>query len=79
MGNMEDKEIEAAEQENLKEKLAGIGQKIIGEAELIGGILSADPITAGEGEFNLEVGELRQEVAEELEKTDSQDENNPND
>lgn len=76
---MEEKEIEAAEPEQLKEKLAGIGQKIIGEAELIGGILSADPNIAGEGEFNLEVGELRQEVAEELEKTDAPGENNPND
>lgn len=59
------------EDKSLREKIAGLGQKIIGEAELIGGILSADPNIAGEGEFNLEVGDLRQEVAEELEKSDA--------
>ena len=71
---MEDDETNAAGPENLKEKLAGIGQKLIGEAEMIGGILSADPNLAGEGEFNLEVGEVRQEVAEDLGKGETSNE-----
>lgn len=51
----------------LAEKISGLGQKIIGEVEMIGGILTADPNTAAEGEFNLEVGDLRGEIEEELE------------
>jgi len=43
---------------------------------LIGGILSADPNIAGEGEFNLEVGDLRQDIAEELEKSEAPDRDN---
>lgn len=68
---MESNESKPAEETTLKEKIAGLGQKIIGEAELIGGILSADPNIAGEGEFNLEVGDLRQDIAEELDKSDA--------
>jgi hypothetical protein len=34
---------------------------IIGEIEAIGGILTGDPVTRAEGEFNVEVGSLHQE------------------
>jgi hypothetical protein len=34
---------------------------IIGEIETIGGILTGDPVTRAEGEFNVEVGSLHQE------------------
>ncbi len=50
----------------LKEKITGLGQKIIGEVETIGGVLTADPNTQAEGEFNVEVGTVREEVEEEL-------------
>lgn len=50
--------------------ISGIAQKIIGEVELIGGILTGDPNTAAEGEFNLEVGDLREEVEEDLEESE---------
>ncbi|MFN0141683.1 MAG: hypothetical protein ACKVQW_16545 [Pyrinomonadaceae bacterium] len=50
--------------QNLKEKISGFGQKIIGEAELIGGALTGDPTTQAEGEFNVEVGEIREELEE---------------
>ncbi|MEW6362518.1 MAG: hypothetical protein ACK42A_04830 [Pyrinomonadaceae bacterium] len=73
---MESNESKPSEETTLKEKIAGLGQKIIGEAELIGGILSADPNIAGEGEFNLEVGDLRQDIAEELEKSEAPDRDN---
>ena len=51
--------------------ISGIAQKIIGEVELLGGILTGDPNTAAEGEFNLEVGDLREEVEEDLEDADA--------
>jgi hypothetical protein len=53
-----------------KEKLEGVGQTIIGELEIIGGILTADPITQAEGEFNVEVGELHRETSESLDESE---------
>jgi hypothetical protein len=52
----------------IADRITGMGQKIIGEIEAIGGILTGDPNTAAEGEFNVEVGELREETEEELEE-----------
>ncbi len=48
--------------QDLKEKIGGLGQKIIGEIEEVGGVLTGDPMTRAEGEFNVEVGELREEI-----------------
>lgn len=48
--------------QDLKEKIGGLGQKIIGELEEVGGVLTGDPMTRAEGEFNVEVGELREEI-----------------
>ena len=50
--------------ESLRDKVSGFGQKIIGEIESIGGILTGDPNTAAEGEFNVEVGTVRSELEE---------------
>ena len=55
--------------ESLGDRIGGLGQKIIGEVEMLGGILTADPNTAAEGEFNLEVGELRSEVEDDLDSS----------
>jgi uncharacterized protein YjbJ (UPF0337 family) len=44
--------------------ISGLGQKIIGEIETIGGVLTGDPLTQAEGEFNVEVGEVREEIQE---------------
>ena len=55
------------EEQGLADRITGLGQKIIGEVEMIGGILTGDPNTAAEGEFNLEVGDLREDVEEDLE------------
>ena len=60
---------ENGEHHGLKDKITGLGQKIIGEIETIGGILTGDPNTAAEGEFNIEVGELREEIEEDLEES----------
>ena len=52
------------EKHGLKDKISGIGQVIIDELETIGGVLTADPITQAEGEFNVEVGTLRENIEE---------------
>lgn len=55
------------EDHGLLDKVTGMGQKIIGEIETLGGILTGDPATRAEGEFNTEVGEIREEIEEDLE------------
>ncbi len=66
--NNQPNEIEAGEEKSgLKENIGGIGQMIIGEIESIGGILTGDPLTRAEGEFNVAVGEERADVETELE------------
>lgn len=52
--------------ENEKEKskavenLEAVGQIILGEVEKIGGILTGDPVTQAEGDYNIEAGTLHQ-------------------
>lgn len=71
MSEIEEKETPEAEDHGLRDKISGLGQKIIGEIETIGGVLTADPITQAEGEFNVEVGDLREEIEEDLEEGES--------
>jgi uncharacterized protein YjbJ (UPF0337 family) len=61
-------ETEDENKEKLRDKLSGTAQFIIGEIETIGGVLTADPVTQAEGELNVEVGTLREELEEDLEK-----------
>ena len=56
------------EKHPIAENISGLGQKIIGGIEEIGGILTGDPVTAAEGEFNIEVGEVREEAEDDLEE-----------
>lgn len=49
------------EESGLSENLSAVGQMIVGEIETIGGILTGDPVTRAEGEFNVGVGGLHQE------------------
>ena len=66
---MESQEITQDEGEHpIKDKITGLGQKIIGEIESIGGILTGDPNTAAEGEFNVEVGTVREEIEDDLDE-----------
>jgi hypothetical protein len=51
-------------------RITGLGQKIIGEIEELAGVVNADPLAQAEGEFNVEVGTVR----EELEESDVEDE-----
>jgi len=57
----EKKQQEETKVNHTKENLESVGQMIIGEIESIGGILTGDPLTREEGEFNVEVGSLHQE------------------
>jgi uncharacterized protein YjbJ (UPF0337 family) len=52
----------------LAESISGLGQKVIGEIEKLAGIVNADPLAQAEGEFNIEVGEIREEIEEDLDK-----------
>lgn len=56
----EKKEQKQTKIDHTKENLESVGQMILGEVETIGGILTGDPLTREEGEFNLEVGSLHQ-------------------
>ena len=59
---------ETNEKHGLAESISGLGQKILGEIETFGGILTGDPITQAEGEYNVEVGDVRQDLEEDLDK-----------
>lgn len=52
------------EHNGLADKISGGVQKIIGEIEQIGGALTGDPITQAEGEYNQDVGDIREELEE---------------
>lgn len=54
-------ENEEQEKNRTVENLSAVGQMIVGQIETIGGILTADPITQAEGEFNIDAGTLHQE------------------
>jgi uncharacterized protein YjbJ (UPF0337 family) len=61
-------EPEEKEDHGLADKVSGLGQKIIGTIENIGGVLTGDPNTQAEGEFNAEVGDVREDIEEDLEQ-----------
>ncbi|HKP69600.1 MAG TPA: hypothetical protein VJV05_09980 [Pyrinomonadaceae bacterium] len=63
-------EPEEKEGHGLADKISGLGQKIIGEIETIGGVLTGDPVTQAEGEFNVEVGDVREDIEDDLESTE---------
>ncbi|MDQ3180949.1 MAG: hypothetical protein M3Q33_10560 [Acidobacteriota bacterium] len=63
-------ENEDKKENRIAENLSAVGQIIIGEIETIGGILTADPTTQAEGEFNVEVGNLHQKSNKALTATE---------
>jgi uncharacterized protein YjbJ (UPF0337 family) len=71
---MAENENQVNDNEQSGSKIRGIVQKIIGEIEEVGGALTGDPTTQAEGQFNVEVGEIREELAEgEFEQSDTDD------
>ena len=73
MQEPEENEPPKADEHKLRDKVSGFGQKIIGEIESIGGILTGDPNTAAEGEFNVEVGTVRSELEEASEENEEEE------
>lgn len=67
-------EKEPEEVDHTTENLESVGQMIIGGIEQIGGILTGDPVTRAEGEFNAEVGALHQEANKNLTAIDEEKE-----
>lgn len=61
------------------ENLESVGQMIIGGLETVGGILTGDPITRAEGEFNTQVGSLHQESNKILTAIEENEEHQPRD
>ncbi len=59
---MSENEQEPEHKQGFKDKVTGLGQFIIGEVETIGGVLTGDPLTQAEGEFNVEVGTVREQL-----------------
>ena len=53
-------------------KMSGFSQFIVGEIETIGGVLTGDPLTQAEGEFNVEVGTVREDIEDELEESEEE-------
>lgn len=63
-------ENEENEESTLKENISGIGQMIIGEIEALAGVVNADPLAQAEGEFNVEVGKIREDLEDDLDDGD---------
>lgn len=59
-------ENEEQAENHTKENLESIGQMIVGGIEQIGGILTGDPVTRAEGEFNQAIGGEHQETNKNL-------------
>ncbi|CAN5516746.1 hypothetical protein BH10ACI3_BH10ACI3_07030 [soil metagenome] len=59
---MAENEVETEHRRTIKEGITGLGQKIIGEIETIAGVINADPLAQAEGEFNVEVGTVREDL-----------------
>ena len=64
---MAENEGETDQKRGFKDSISGLGQKIIGEIEALAGVVNADPLAQAEGEFNIEVGTIRDEIEEDLE------------
>ena len=57
---MAENEGENNQKHSFKDSISGLGQKIIGEIESLAGVVNADPLAQAEGEFNIEVGTVRE-------------------
>ena len=70
MANEEKKVLPNEHEDETKGKLSGFTQFVVGELETIGGVLTGDPLTQAEGEFNVEVGTVREDIEEDLEESE---------
>jgi len=70
----ENKKFEKTKINHQSENVESVGQMIIGGLEQVGGILTGDPVTRAEGEFNAQVGSLHQEINKNLTAIDERTE-----
>ena len=63
---MAENEVETDQKHGIIDKIGGLGQAIIGEIETLAGVINADPLAQAEGEYNVEVGTIREEIEEDL-------------
>ncbi len=70
----ENKINEETKVDHTTENVESVGQIILGEIEKIGGILTADPITQAEGDYNLGAGNLHQKANKNLTVIDEAEE-----
>jgi uncharacterized protein YjbJ (UPF0337 family) len=70
----ENKQHQEGETDHAAENLDSVGQIIIGAIEQVGGILTGDPATRAEGEFNQSVGGIHQEANKNLTAIDENEE-----
>jgi len=70
----ENKKLEETKINHQSENVESVGQMIIGGLEQVGGILTGDPVTRAEGEFNAQVGSLHQEINKNLTAIDERTE-----
>ncbi len=61
-----EEEMQEESKHPLKDSVSGLSQYIIGKIETIGGVLTADPITQAEGEYNVEAGAVRNDIEDDL-------------
>ena len=66
-------EKETSEDSGKEKALKGIGQEILGDLEIIGGMLTGDPLTTAEGKFNVSIGEEIRERSEAPEDENGED------
>jgi len=64
MQNEPERDDSDKEEHPITSRITGLGQKIIGEVEALAGVVNADPLAQEEGEFNVEVGTVRDELEE---------------
>ncbi|MFT3746408.1 MAG: hypothetical protein QM785_19210 [Pyrinomonadaceae bacterium] len=65
---MEENAGEKDQKHGIVDKISGLEQAIIGEIETLAGVVNADPLAQAEGEYNVEVGTIRDEIEEDLEE-----------
>lgn len=76
MENEKDTEIKEVQEEKtggLIENISAVGQIIIGEIESIGGMMTGDPITRAEGNFNADSGIIREEINQDIAEAEEDD------
>jgi hypothetical protein len=73
----ENQQIEEDETNHTAENLESVGQMIVGGLEQIGGILTGDPVTRAEGEFNAAVGSEHQKINRNLTAIENEEAGQP--